>query len=812
MHRDDDRPASRALDPTHPGPTIGRRGLAGVFVVSLAVIVLQVALTRLFSVVMWYHFAFVAISLAMAGLAVGGIALYLWPALMRRADAVIPASCAFASLATAGALAYLVRVPVRSDSAADLLGTDVVALYLVSLLPFLFAGLAISAALARYARQIDRVYFYDLVGAGLGCAVVVALLNGLGAPAAVLGAAVLFGLGALLLARPAARGDVLLGAGAAAITSALLLWQVATPVLEPVYTRGKTDSEQAGTAILERWNSHSRIKVYDQPHDASRRAILIDGNACTFLFRLEESATPESVSKALPFVMKGVAATPYVILPERPEVLVIGPGGGRDLLVALGHGARVTGVELNGIVFDFMCEGPIADWSGGLYRAPGVTTIHDEARSWLSSASQRFDLVQVSVVDTWAATAAGAFALAENALYTVEAFEEYFDHLKPDGVVHFSRYYRDPPRDSLRTVVLMEDVMRRRGVAHPEEHLAVFLDPIDGDPVCASILWSKSPLRGERLAKLERYASSRFEGIPEGNLTPLHLPGRPPTEPIGRFVASADRARFVDEYPYDVSPTTDDRPFFFNSVRLGDVVSIRGETFANEQAVVVLVATLLTVLAIVLAAFVVPFVARYRAIRAESGRGTVARLLYFCAIGIGFMLIEIPAIQRFGLYVGHPTYALTTVLASFLVGTGVGSFGAGRWFGGSPVRGARLGLLLVVAGVVVLVSLVPPLLAATLAQPRALRIAVTVLLLAPLGFVMGFPLPLGVRALHARADGLVPWAWGMNGAASVLASVLGVVIGTYSGFTAAALTGAAAYGAAWALAGRLAPSVTGSRS
>jgi len=773
---------------------VGRRGLLGVFGASLAILVLEVALTRMFSVVMWYHFAFVAVSLAMLGLAVGGIGLYLFPGLRRNAALLLGWSCGAAAITTIITLMYLARVPIRAASAADVFSRDVVSLYLVTLLPFLFGGFAISAALTQYARQATAVYFYDLVGAGAGCVVVLGLLNFAGAPAAILAAALVFAVSGLLLRTPGARIGTAFDLLVSTATAGILLWHVNTAALEPVYTRGERPADVGVKVLLERWNSHSRISVTEVNQDL--RAFVIDGNACTFINHIDGQATPEVVRTKLPFLLSNISSTPYAITPPKPEVLVIGPGGGRDVLVAMGRDAQVTAVELNGIIFSLMRDGELAAWSGNVYRAAGVTTIHDEARSWLRRTDKRFDLIQLSLVDTWAATSAGALTLAENALYTVDAFEDYFSHLKPDGVVHISRFYRDPPRDSLRTVVLMAEVMRRNGITDPGKHIAVYLDPVETGPLCASILWSRSPLSEERVARLEAYARQRFPGVKELELTPLHVAGKGANEPIGKFLSASDRDEFIRTYPFDVSPTTDDRPFFFNTVRLEDVAALRGEIFANEQAVVVLVTTLATVCILTALAFGLPFLLQWRRIQQESGRGTVQRLLYFCALGLGFLLIEIPALQRFGLYLGHPTFTLSTVLASFLLGAGLGSGLGQRFFGNRPAQGARWASLAIVVGVILWTLAIPPLLGATLNAPIGLRVIITILLLSPLGVAMGMPLPLGVRALERTCPSLIPWAWGMNGAMSVLASIIAVALGTYAGFTVAALAGAGCYAAA----------------
>ncbi len=782
-----------------------RRGFFGIFFLSLAILVMEIALTRMLSVVMWYHFAFVVISLAMLGLAASGLLLHFFPVLVRNARTVVPWCGSLASVATVGMLGYLSRLRFVHDQAGELFRWDVAVTFFVILGPFFFGGLAISAALSRWTSQVDRLYFWDLVGAGFGCILVVFLLDTLGAPAALIVAAFLFAFGAALFRRKWSFG-AMADQWLLALAAAGLVWHLHGGELEPRHSKGVDDDAAKVSVRMARWNSYSRIRVLEYGPDSWMRVIDIDGNASTGIRRLTETASASVVRRDAPELVDWISTPPFAVIPAQPEVAIIGPGGGREIAAALAHGARVTGIELNRITYDLMRNGPEAEFSGHIYTAPGVETIHDEARSWIRRSGRRFDLIQATLVDTWAATASGAFALSENALYTVEAFEDFFAHLTDEGVVHFTRWFRDPPRESLRTVTLMVEVLRRRGIEDPTRHIVVLVDLLgitDNCPPYTSMIWSKSPLDAERLGRLEAVVAARKAGNPKAELVPVVWPGKEPIEDIGRFMVAPDRAKFIAEYRYDVSPTTDDQPFFFNTVRLADVVGFKSETYLNEQAVVVLVTVLITVTGVLLLVFALPFILGWKRIRRENGRGTALRLLYFVGLGLGFMLVEIPLLQRFGLYLGHPTYALTTILASVLVGTGLGSAIAGKLFGTRPVTGARVGLLLLVCGLTAMVVFGPGLLARTLERSITSRIGLTVALLVPLGVLMGFPFPLGIKALASRRPGLVAWAWGMNGAASVLASVLAVAIGMHAGFAVALYVGAAAYGLCLLTAGRL---------
>jgi len=537
----------------------------------------------------------------------------------------------------------------------------------------------------------------------------------------------------------------------------------------------------------------------NQVNDGLMR-INIDGHATTGSRKVEGPATPEAVREQLAFLMHRGAATAYAVAPKAPKVVIIGPGGGMDILAGLGYDADVTAVELNGLIYDLMTTGPLVEWSGGVYNAEGVRAVHDEARSWIRRSDERFDLVMAVMVDTWAATSAGAFALAENALYTVEAFEDFFDHLTDQGVVQMSRWHPETAAESLRTLVLMAEVMKRRGIDDPADHVVVLIDRIVDGPAQAIMLWSRQPFTTQSLNRLDRHILVRRE---EQRLEKACWPGVRYDNELSEYLHSDDREAFIAALPRDVSLTTDDRPFFFHTIRLSDVLKDPDGLWVNERAVVVLVSVLAIVSVLVLLAFGLPFALRHKAIRAESGPGTSRALLYFCGLGFGFMLLEIPLLQRFGLYLGHPTYTLSTILTALLVGAGCGSWLAGRLFGDRPLAGLRLALVMVLLAIVAFGAFVPPVLQSTLAASLGTRLAITLALVTPLGLLLGFPLPLGVRALTGGRRALVPWAWGMNGATSVLASVLGVVIGMQAGFHTAALVGAGGYAVALLVSGSL---------
>jgi hypothetical protein len=503
-----------------------------------------------------------------------------------------------------------------------------------------------------------------------------------------------------------------------------------------------------------------------------------------------------------------VSSAAYQLRRHR-DVLVIGPGGGRDVLTALSMGSGpVTGVEINPITVELM-RTRFRTFSGGLYDGfPGVTIVNDDGRSFLGRSSARYGLIEASLVDTWAASAAGAYALTENTLYTVEAFGDYFDHLTPDGIVCFNRWFTAPPVESLRLVSLAREALVRRGVANPGDHvMVVHTDPSDTMmPSLGSILVKASPFSAAEVATLRAFAADR-------RFVVAYTPGSGSVDVAFRELLGPNGAQFVRSYLYDISAVSDDRSFFFSRVPVMQWLKRRlGLAPAGTVAVPLglggqtLVVALAATAAATLVLLLLPWLAR--ALRrgrgptsAAAGAGAATWALYFVGLGLGFILVEIVLIQRFSLFFGYPVYSLSVVLFTILLSSAVGSLASGRLTSRRALP-AALGAL--VAALLIYALVLPPLLGAARGAPLAARIALAIASIAPLGFLMGIPVPSGLRRAGAAAGALVPWAWAVNGGASVFGSALAVLISMTYGFTASLVAGAIAYAVALAAAASLA--------
>jgi hypothetical protein len=768
--------------------------VAGIAAVSAALLMTELALTRIFSVTMYYHFAFLAISIALFGLSASGVAVYL---ARRRLSAIEPgvllsAAALTHALATLVTLACLVRIRVGLNYSPANLGL-MLAIYALAALPFFTGGSVMSIAFARMSDRINVLYAADLIGAASGCLILIPLLNWLGAPGVVMTAAALSTAAAIAFApapqrrRFAAIAVILIGAAGAAQLAGAAPFDV-------IDTKG-----HVGDRILfSKWNSFSRVAVYDRPHGDWSLSPKFTGTRAPSLYMDIDSAASTPILEGTgqvadaAYLRYELTAIGYH-LAERPggfTALVIGPGGGRDLLSALVFGAsHVDGVEINPIIARDVMLDRFRQYSGGVYANPRVSIEVDDGRNFVRRSTSKYDVIQASLVDTWAATAAGAYTLTENSLYTKEAFGEYVDHLTDGGLLTITRWVFD----GLRLVSLAQDACAERGLDASTRLAIIRYDRV------ATFLLSKHPFTAAEVARLGDVSNQLGFSI-------LYAPGLPPPpaveEPIEmqrtgtsaadyrRLILASNRQQFLSSYPLDESSTTDDRPFFFHTTRLRDQMQVafgRSMLFGNGLS------ALMTLMAIS-AMLVILFVIGPLLVSGERpGRGWGAWLAYFGALGAGFMLLEVALLQRFVLLLGHPVYSLTVTLFSLLLGTGLGSLISRR------IEPARVRDITVMA--IVGVALVASAAALWLAQlidigiPWALptRIAFAVALIAPVGILLGMPLPGGMRLVAADRADIIPWGWGINGAFSVVGATLAVFIAMNWGFSVTLFSAAAVY-------------------
>jgi spermidine synthase len=705
----------------------------------------------------------------------------------------------FLVLARSPQLAYRILAPFHqpfyepfgADNVTLIDGSQVLplaVLYLVSALPFICGGFVVTLALSRYQDWAPRVYAWDLAGAGLGCVAAFALLTWLDPFATLAALAVLAAFAAWLFFREdGARG----GARAALALGMLALLLAAATAHGGLVTLNFVRGRYQPDVLLTRWNSYSRIAVWPLRTGQSEASwgmsrdyrgripeqygLVVDDTGYTTIARYR-------AGDDLGWARANLLSLPY-LLRARARALIVGPGGGKDILVALANGAgAVRAVELNPLVVRAVQE-DFGEFSGRPYTLPGVDQVIDEGRTFLAHDPSSYDVIQATVVYGRLAPAAGAFTFTEDHLYTTEAFQTYLDRLAPEGMLAFSRFIYE--KRIVRLVATARAALEARGVQSASD--CIF---IAAERALASVLVKNAPFTPEELQAL--HAKCRELGFQV-----LYSPDGEGDNPIAELLRAPDLAAHLAGLPYDAAPVDDDRPFFYYLMRPGDFLrsgAARAPDF-EDRGLLLMRNLLGTVSGLVVLCIALPL-ARWGRLREIRWARAWAAVGYFAAIGLGFIVVEIGLLKRFLLLLGKPAYTLAVTLAIFLAAGAVGSARARLQAGNARLvrrSCARLTIVLLFTAV-----LLPPLLELLLAAPLWARLAATVAVMAPLGYLMGQPLPAGLSLL--RQERLVPWVWSVNGALSVLGSIGALVLAVNFGYTTTMLVGPACYLIAGALA------------
>lgn len=767
-------PAPGTSDELHP------RILLALGAVTAAALAYQVLLTRVLSAVLAYHFSFLAVSLSLVGTGAGAMLVYLrprsftgptgpylsrWTEVFGAALVMLPIAIVQIDLAEVGRADWTIRFAAACALAA---------------IPAFAAGVVVALALSRFSANVGAVYGADLVGAGVGAIVAVPAMWWLPAPELIVLAGMLVAVaaGAFDPRRPVVRVAAIPAVGAVVL--------LANPVA-PLLELSSGYRIPPGARVVERWTPLSRVLGVTAAAGDPFAMVLYDR---VYAPVPVVSAGSEPTWREL---QTGLQSIPYRFAGPG-HVLIIGGGGGRDIHTALSERQEpIDVIELNDGIRKVVDE-DLADVSGSPYSLPGVRTAIGDGRSTLAGRAALYDQIHLGFTDTLSANAAQGFALMESNLYTIEAFQEYFDHLAPNGILAVSRLYDFVGPEVLRLTVLAMAALREHGVERPRDHLFVMRGTELGGAGMGTLLLRLEAFDARDLHRL------RFLARLRGGEVVFAPDGAAAEGDWGELAAAGDELEFCRSHKLDVCPPTDDRPFFFNM----DRTSIDQRTMASFWGGVTPFAILMKTLAILVGLSVIAFVLP---LAVAPGRAPPPRhLAYFVAIGLGYILIEILLIQHFVLFLGFPTYALSVVLAGLLVFSGIGAFSSGRLSAAVPLAAAlATAAVLTAIGAVAL----QPLLRSWIGYTLPARVTIALLVLAPIGIPLGMAMPLGLRRLELARPGCIPYAWGVNGIASVLASVLGVTIAMLYGFEVTGLVAAACYGIALIVA--LTTRVAGSR-
>ncbi|PYR86157.1 MAG: hypothetical protein DMG18_03710 [Acidobacteria bacterium] len=742
----------------------------GLFLTTLSLLQFELFLTRIFSVTMWYHFAFMAISLAMFGLAAGAIFIEL----MKKGEAHAMLANFGLLFALTSAICFAAQLYIPVDPEKEIVWTALA--FILAAIPFVFAGMVVCVALTRFPRHTAALYAADLAGSAAGCILTIPILNHIHAPTAVILNA---GIAALAAFAWPSNGKTRWIAGSCgALLLSLGAINQSVKLVDIQWLKGGRNSHDG---LYEKWNAFSRIHVrelgsqpfgwglsprYRAQREIGQLYLDIDSGAATVITKFDGNLN------AVEHLKYDVTALAHY-LRNPTSVLVIGIGGGRDILTSLAFGQRhVTGVEINPDILRLLTR-RFGQYSGSLLNNPDVTLVHDEARSYVARSLESYGIIQASLIDTWAATSAGAYVLTENGLYTKEAWLTFLTHLTPDGILTMSRwYYQAQPAEILRLAALATASLMDIGVADPRQHVII----VRNQDV-ATIMVAKRPFSAADIDTVTKISKAmEFQPV----LTP-RFAERPEFEAIS---TPGQYEHLIRTYPLNIEAPTDDSPFFFHMLRAGDLLkrsTFQGMNQLNLRAVNVLGRALAIVSGLSAIAIIAPLVFRRKVGEARS----IRLMIYFAAIGLAFMMVEIGQLERLIVFLGHPIYGLTVVLFVLLLASSCGSFYSSRM---------RPWMWLLPVALAAFIFASPSVTYQLTAASTPVRIAVSALLLFPSGFFMGMAFPLGIsKAVSVNEGAPTAWYWGVNGAFSVISSVLAVAVAVFWGVTVTLLVGLGAY-------------------
>ena len=785
---------------------------------SSCVLAYEVLLTRLLSIVLWHHFAYMIISAAMLGYGASGTALTLLKESVFKVRFEQHSGVAYVIAAAALALlmpAVFLLAQQVTFNPLELLWdrtqpVKLFAVYLLMMLPFFCGGFGIGLVFARHGKLSTRIYAYDIMGAGIGSMGVIGVLFFM-LPERMLTALSALALLAAAIAvvelklRPGWLMELFLG---------LALLAAVMPAL-PVHPSPYKDLSQAlnisGARLADQRSSplgevtvveNTRVPLRDAPgmslnassEPPPQLGVFVDGNGPAALTKFDGDLAP------LGYLDQLTSALPYHLL-ERPHVLVLGAGAGSDVLQALMHGSTsVDAVELDRNVIDLVQQ-RYRTYAGNLYDRPDVHVYDAEARGYANASDQHYDLIQLALLDSFGTASAGLHGMSESYLYTVEALQTYMSRLAPDGVLAVTRWLTLPPRDALKLFATAVSALEREGVNNPAARLAM----IRGWKT-ATLLVKNSDITAPEIAAIRGFCNTRsfdlayYPGMRADEANRYNLLAQAYFYEGATALLGPQRQEFIDQYKFYIEPATDDQPHFFRFFKWNSAAELfslseQGGMALFDWSYPLLVATLAQAIAASVLLILAPLA--MSGCRRILPSAPVA--LYFLAIGFAFMFMEIAFIQKFVLFLSRPLYAVAVVLCAFLVFAAAGSWLAGGLkFGSGKIGNVQAGnamaarkvtLAVFVLGAIALLYLatLSSLFEQLIHLPDAAKIIISVALIAPLAMCMGIPFPTGMMLLAATSEQAIPWVWAINGCASVVGAVLATLLAIHLGFTAVIL-------------------------
>ncbi|MCI0507493.1 MAG: SAM-dependent methyltransferase [Gammaproteobacteria bacterium] len=771
--------------------------------ISATALCYEILLARLFAIIQWHHFAYMIISLALLGYGVSGAFLSVFAERLRNHfAATFIVNILLFGLALPACFLLAQHIPFNAEEIlwdwrqqVRLFG-----IYLLLMLPFFFAANAIGLSMMVMGGKISRIYAADMMGAGIGSALVIALLFYL-MPNQVLQVL------AVMAAAAACAAWIELRLPRNKYTFALAI-ALLLPVAIPNQWLELSMSPYKGLQQLLRIDGTQTIKTLSSPlglvhvveskiiplrhapglslyatiEPPPQLAVFSDGDNMTVINKAVANM------EQLVYFDQQTSAAPYHLL-NANTVAILGAGTGNDVLQALYHEIPdIHAVELNPQITGLL-TGEFAEYSGNLYLKPQVQIHVAEARGFIASSRQHYDVIQIAMLDAFGASSAGLYALSESYLYTTEAFQDYLNHLTPNGFLSITRWVKLPPRDNLKMFATALQALENLKVEHPEKHLLLVRSW-----QTATLLVKKSELTGSDIEKIKSFCTNLgfdtayYPGIEATEANRFNILREPVFFQATTALAGDTGAAFTRQYKFNIAPATDDRPYFFNFFKWGllsELIALKdqGGIPLVEWGYMVLIATLIQAVAASAILILLPLIFSRKNLIPKD-RYTAIGLLYFFSLGLAFLFIEVAFIQKFVLFLHHPLYAIAVTLAAFLLFAGMGSHYSKhlqtRFGYSSSVRTAITGIIVLgifyTMGLGTLFSLLLP-------STIFIKIPVTLFIIAPLAFFMGMPFPLALSTISESVPALVPWVWGVNGCASVISAILAMILAMHFGFT-----------------------------
>lgn len=791
--------------------------LAAVAIISASALAYEVLLMRLFSIIQWHHFAYMMISLALLGYGVSGVFLALnRDRLVRLFPAAIMGNMLLFSLSVPACFLLAQKIPFNS---VEILWTTVQLLYLCSIyliltLPFFFAANVVGLSLYRYKSQVSSIYAADLLGAGLGSVGVILLLF-MVFPEKILTVLVLSGLLALLLvSRYSFLASKHWSIASVVIGLAVILipadWM--TLKLSPYKSLNQL-LQVPGTKIIDRYSSPlgliSVVKSETTPlrhapglslnataEPPEQLAVFTDADNMTAITRYE--GNPETLN----YLDQTTSALPYHLKPLT-DILILGAGTGSDILQANYHAIKhIDAVELNPQVIDLV-QRKYAYFAGYLYSGAHVDVHVDEARGYLAATDKIYDLINISLLDAFGASAAGLYSMAENYLYTEQAIREYLRHVSPDGYLSITRWVKVPPRDEPKLLATVIKALKDQHVRQPGQQMVM----IRGWQT-STLTVKNGALSAEEISRLKQFCNERsfdlvyYPGISDSEVNRFNVQQQPYLHEAAVALLDDQSQAFIDAYKFNIEAAADDQPYLFHFFKwrtLPEILSLLGTggSFLLESGYLLLIAALIQAVLASLLLIALPLWLWKSKLGIEPiSESHLRTLVYFFCLGLAFLFIEIAFIQKFILILHHPLYAITVVLSTFLLSAGAGSYFSSQL----SCRIGKPAFILPMASIALLsigYSLGFESISGFLLKAGNLsRYLFSIVLIMPLGFCMGMPFPMALARISQTAPTIIPWVWGINGCASVISAILATLIAMQFGFSVLIFLAVVLYGVA----------------